>query len=125
MRYEVPEDLPFSRELKLYLMKRAPRCDADLEQHQVTHDFYTERGVGPLVHFVDASQRRGDSISNTVKTVQHHGVATPAGVLHKCVAVSQRPRACGSSRDRKKENDTVAKRWIFAFRRQTGLSHPH
>ena len=41
MCHEVPEHLSFSRELKLYLMKSAPFCDADLEQHQVAHDFYT------------------------------------------------------------------------------------
>ena len=33
MRYEVGEGLSFSRELTLYLMKRPPLCDADLEQH--------------------------------------------------------------------------------------------
>ena len=45
MRYEVPEELSFSGELKLYLMKRATFCDADLEQYQVTHDFYSESHV--------------------------------------------------------------------------------
>ena len=61
MRHEVPERLSFSRELKLYLMKRPRLCDADLEQHQVADDFYTERRISTLwaleAHRRDAETR--------------------------------------------------------------------
>ena len=54
MRHEVPEGLSFSGELKLYLMKRASLCDADLEQHRVAHDFYTEElTYAPFYDIVD------------------------------------------------------------------------
>ena len=48
MHHEVPEGLSFSHQLKLYLMKRATFCDADLERHQVAHDFYSERRISIL-----------------------------------------------------------------------------
>jgi len=46
MRHEFHENLSFSRELKLYLMKRASLRNTDLEQHEVAHDFYTETDIG-------------------------------------------------------------------------------
>ncbi len=51
MRYEVGEYLPFSRELKLYLMKCAAFCDANLEQYQVAHNFYTKTDIRPFSAF--------------------------------------------------------------------------
>ena len=58
MRHEVDEGLSFSCELKLYLMKRASLCDADLQQHQVADDFYTERRISTLSAF---ETHRGDA----------------------------------------------------------------
>jgi hypothetical protein len=45
MRHEIREYLSFSSELKLYLMKCAAFCDANLEQYQVANDFYTETHI--------------------------------------------------------------------------------
>ena len=45
MRYELHEHLSFSSKLKLYLMKCAAFCNADLEQHQVAHDFYAKTDI--------------------------------------------------------------------------------
>ena len=51
MRHELSEYLSLSSELKLYVMKCAPFCDAHLEQHQVADDFYTETDIRALSAF--------------------------------------------------------------------------
>ena len=51
MRHELSEYLSLSSELKLYVTKCAPFCDAHLEQHQVADDLYPKTDGRPFSTF--------------------------------------------------------------------------